>query len=153
MWIKQKSKLNLFNIKAIESLQKIWTKPLNSYGLILASKWWSTGGQKALGFHQKDLHLCSEDEWKSWGFGTTWGWVNDDRIFIFGWTNSLMNLSWFSNVNRIYFDLNEINSFKCFHMKHIFPQSCLHGTVLWTICIWAVIWARSDLNQISSYIY
>ncbi len=20
------------------------------------------------------------------GFGTTWGWVNDDRIFIFGWT-------------------------------------------------------------------
>ncbi len=22
----------------------------------------------------------------SYRFGTTWGWVNDDRIFIFGWT-------------------------------------------------------------------
>jgi len=32
-------------------------------------------GQKALWFHQKDLHLCPEDEWKSYGFGTTWGWA------------------------------------------------------------------------------
>jgi len=23
-------------------------------------------GQKALRFHQKDHHLCFEDEWKSW---------------------------------------------------------------------------------------
>jgi len=31
-------------------------------------------GQKALRFHQKDLHLCSEDEQKSYGFGTTCGY-------------------------------------------------------------------------------
>ncbi len=37
-------------------------------------------------FHQKYLNLCSEDEWRSYGFGTTWGWVINDRIFIFGWT-------------------------------------------------------------------
>ncbi len=42
--------------------------------------------QKALGFHQKYLNLCSEDEQRSYGFGTTWGWVINDRIFIFGWT-------------------------------------------------------------------
>ncbi len=41
-------------------------------------------GQKALGFHQKYLNLSSEDERRSYGFGTTGRW--DDRIFIFGWT-------------------------------------------------------------------
>ncbi len=33
----------------------------------------SIQGQKALRFPQKYLHLCSEDEWRSYGFGTTWG--------------------------------------------------------------------------------
>ncbi len=30
----------------------------------------SLEGQKALGFHQKYLNLCSEDEQRSFGFGT-----------------------------------------------------------------------------------
>ncbi len=34
---------------------------------------------------KKNLNLCFEDERRSYGFGTTWRWVND-RIFIFGWT-------------------------------------------------------------------
>ncbi len=48
----------------------------------------SMQGQKALSyfFIKKYLNLCSEDEWMSYGFGTTWGWVINDRIFIFGWT-------------------------------------------------------------------
>ncbi len=37
-------------------------------------------GQKALRFHLKYLHLCSEDEQRSCGFETTWGWVINDRI-------------------------------------------------------------------------
>ncbi len=44
----------------------------------------STEGQRALGFHQKDLHLCSEEEWRSYGFRTTWECVTNDRISIFG---------------------------------------------------------------------
>ncbi len=36
-----------------------------------------------------DLNLCCEDEWRSYRFGTTWGWVINDRIFIFGRTNPL----------------------------------------------------------------
>ncbi len=32
------------------------------------------------------LPLCSVEHRHSYRFGTTWGWVNDDRIFIFGWT-------------------------------------------------------------------
>ncbi len=46
----------------------------------------SMQGQRALGFHQKYLNLCSKHEQKSYGFGTTWGWVINDRIFIF-WVN------------------------------------------------------------------
>ncbi len=44
---------------------------------------------RALRFNQKCLNLCSNNERKSYGFGTTWGWVIKDRIFIFGWTNPL----------------------------------------------------------------
>ncbi len=39
-------------------------------------------GQKALGFHQKYLNLCSEDERRSYRVGRTWGWLINDRIFI-----------------------------------------------------------------------
>ncbi len=46
-------------------------------------------GQRALRFYQNYLNLCSEDERRSYGFGTTWGWVINDRLFIFRWTNPL----------------------------------------------------------------
>ncbi len=36
--------------------------------------------------HQKYLNLCSEDERRSYRFGTTRGWVINDRTIIFGWT-------------------------------------------------------------------
>ncbi len=52
-----------------------------------------TQNQKALRFHQKYLNLCSEDERRSYGFGTTWGWVINDWIFIFGWTTPLSEFS------------------------------------------------------------
>ncbi len=52
----------------------------------------SMQGQKALGIHQKYLNLCSEDEQRSYRFGTTWGWVINDSIFIFGWTIPLNKL-------------------------------------------------------------
>ncbi len=34
----------------------------------------------------KYLPVCSAEQTHSYRFGTTLGWVNDDRIFIFGWT-------------------------------------------------------------------
>ncbi len=34
----------------------------------------------------KYLPLCSAEQRHSYRFGTTWGWVNDDRINIFGWS-------------------------------------------------------------------
>ncbi len=47
---------------------------------------------RKLGFYQKYLNLCSEDEQRSYGFGATWGRVVNDRIFIFGWTIPLSSL-------------------------------------------------------------
>ncbi len=49
----------------------------------------SMEAQIALRFHKKYLNLCFEDEQRFYGFGTTWGWVIDDIIFILGWTNPL----------------------------------------------------------------
>ncbi len=41
------------------------------------------------------LPLCSAEQRHSYRFGTTWGWVNDERIFIFGWTVPLsINETW-----------------------------------------------------------
>jgi len=37
-------------------------------------------GQKTLRLNLKYLKLCSEDEQKSYGLGTTWGWVINDII-------------------------------------------------------------------------
>ncbi len=62
----------------------------------------SMQGQKALGFHQKHLNLCSKDEHKSYGFGTTWGWVINDRIFIF-WVNYPFNITLYKTVEWEFF--------------------------------------------------
>lgn len=35
-------------------------------------------GQRALAFHQKYLNLCA-DKLRTLGFGTTWGWVFNDK--------------------------------------------------------------------------
>ncbi len=43
----------------------------------------SMEGQKAIGFHQKYLNLCYKDEQRSYGFGTKWEWVINDRITFF----------------------------------------------------------------------
>ncbi len=61
----------------------------------------SMEGQRALGFHQKYLNFCSEDEWRSYGFGTTWGGVINDRVFIFGWTIPLTKVALLKTFPRV----------------------------------------------------
>ncbi len=39
----------------------------------------------------KYLLLCPAEHRNSYRFGTTWGWVYDDSILIFGWTIPLMS--------------------------------------------------------------
>ncbi len=38
----------------------------------------------------KYLPLCSAEQIHSYRLGTTWGWVNDDTIVLFGWTIPLI---------------------------------------------------------------
>ncbi len=54
----------------------------------------SMQGQKLHRFHQKYPNLCSEDDRRSYWFGTTWGWVINDRIFLFGWIIPLIIYVW-----------------------------------------------------------
>ncbi len=72
-------------------------------------------GHKALGFHTKYLNLCSKDERRSYGFGTTWGWVINGRIKIFGWT---IPLSTFLQENTFPVFLLQIFTFNslCFYL-------------------------------------
>ncbi len=46
------------------------------------------------------LPLCSAEQTHSYRFGNTWGWVNYDRIFIFGWTIPLSVLMLWSQSIR-----------------------------------------------------
>ncbi len=61
----------------------------------------------------KYLPLCSAEQRHSYRFGTTWGWVNDDRIFIFGLTIHL----------RI--DIGSSEQFKI--KKSALPIQCPHS--------------------------
>jgi len=46
----------------------------------------------------KYLPLCIAEQINTKRFGTTWGRVNTDRIFIFGWTNPLKTCFCFYNL-------------------------------------------------------
>jgi len=95
-WIKLLFLFCLCTQKVFSSLHNITVEPLilTIFSLLF---WNSKGtmtllpvcGSDTLGFHQKYLNLCSEDERRSYRYGTTWGWVINDRNFIFGWTKYL----------------------------------------------------------------
>jgi len=54
-------------------------------------------GQNALGLNLKYLKLSSEDERRSYGLGTTWGWVVND---IQSWESSLSLMT--SRVGKVH---------------------------------------------------
>jgi len=68
-------------------------------------------GQKALRYHQKYFY---------YGFGTKWGWVINDRIFIFGWTIPLNcnNISQYSCFYCIFDQTDALVNIRDFFQKH-----------------------------------
>ncbi len=90
-----------FAQKLFWCLHKITVEPLMLHGLFYQSPCYVSGhgnfsvvllsmeGLRVLRFKQKHLNLCSDNERRSYGFGTTSGWVIYDNIFIFGQTNPL----------------------------------------------------------------
>ncbi len=109
-------------------------------------------GSESSRISSKYLNLCSEDERRSCGFGTTWGWVINDRIYIFGWTIPLkcihagqINQATFTCVHN---PTKDSAIYVCLH-AHALPQiilycssaSCLtHNVSLCTctVCMWSI---------------
>ncbi len=67
-----------------------WTQRKIFWRMRETEQFWIIGASKQPDYKlsSKYLPLCSEQT-HSYRFGSTWGRVNDDRIFIFGWTVSL----------------------------------------------------------------
>ncbi len=62
----------------------------------------------------KNLNLCFKNELRSYGFGITWGWLNDDRIFIFVWTIPLTAYVWGTvSPNSCTFQSIQLHSYGC----------------------------------------
>ncbi len=59
--------------------------------------------QKLVGYKHssKRLLLCSVEDRNASRFGMAWGWVNDNRILIFGWTIPLRPLCSISPLYRL----------------------------------------------------
>ncbi len=75
------------------------------------------GGLKALGFNQKYLHLCSEDERRFLGFGTTWGWVINDNFHF--WVNfNLMKNPCFKAPLDLSCDIDYIDILSVAHVEN-----------------------------------
>ncbi len=78
----------------------------------------------------KYLPLCSAEQRHSFRFGTTWGWVNDDSIFIFGWTIPLSRTGIFcSNSQKLYG-----SKFPIFFMPNII-RILSKDHVSWRYCV------------------
>ncbi len=104
----------------------------------------------------------TETLWKSMGtnnylVGTEWGWVNDDNIFIFGWTIPLTLLLeqaalTFSSKEKIVFLIGDISFSGSGLMRtliqagHGWPHSSTHSSPLKTM-----IWGPGSVEVTSSY--
>ncbi len=105
----------------------------------------SMEGQRALRFHQKYLNLCSEDEQRSCGFGTTQG-------LIFRWT---IPLSVWRQVFAS-FSLWEVPIKMCFldNGDQTFVRRCQRfasGGLSYTVVVFLCLWSGYDKRHQGSF--
>ncbi len=104
----------------------------------------SMEGQKALEFHQKYLHLCSEDERRSYCFRIAWGWeINDNVDF---WVNYPLS------VQIVFGAIASHLCRHCFHLSHDWTYSLNLGEQTMAMdsgsSIWYEQWVcRSTLDR------
>ncbi len=102
-------------------------------------------GQKALRFHQTYLNLCSEDKLRFYGFGTTWEWVINDRIYIFGWTIPL-RLFWnrdrFGNLSQTFWQ----------RKKHLLSYGRAFFFILSWVCLYKTCWHSSCWQEVAKWL-
>ncbi len=81
----------------------------------------------------KYVPLCSAEQRNSYRIGTTWGWVNDDRIFIFGWTIPLSLLVFQRQKIQDIFDIDHVivcTGGKLFYLKSYWIHQVLFLSAL-----------------------
>ncbi len=66
----------------LTAMSQVWWK-WNLFATVKGTKSVNTFGQEQLPRFAKNVLLCSIEKTMPYGFGTTWGWVNNGRIFIF----------------------------------------------------------------------
>ncbi len=93
--------------------------------------------QKALRFRQKYLNLSSENEQRSYSFGTTWGWVINDRIFIFGWTIPWKRLKPRYTSNEVHFEFVSA-------VRNSSPKQTFWGSSFWLLNTFELPLVRGD---------
>jgi len=72
-----------FNLKGYSIDWNDWNQTVVWHHWLIIEK---KKGCQSSNHSSKYLPLCSSEERKSYWFATTWGWGNDDIIFMFGWS-------------------------------------------------------------------
>ncbi len=83
---------------------------------------WKSLGTNCLVTHSSKWHLCSTEERNSFRFKTTWEWINDDRIFIFGRTIPLMLIKHKEKCRSLL--LTEKLKYSCFNKNQCIIDVC-----------------------------
>ncbi len=66
----------------LTAMSQVWWKR-NLFATVKGTKSVNTFGQEQLPRSAENVLLCSIEKTMPYGFGTTWGWVNNGRIVIF----------------------------------------------------------------------
>ncbi len=83
----------------------------------------SMQGQKDLGFHKKYLKSCTEDEWRSYGFGMTRGWVINNRSFLIIFGRTILS----SDVKAT------VHNFFVQNLLHLYNKRVHHESIFQTV--------------------
>ncbi len=113
------------------------------------------GAPKQPGYKRssKYLPLCSTEQRNSYRFGTNWGWVNDDRMFNFGWTipSSLLAHVMMSSTTSVFLlrHLLEFcfSFFKTKNNNYNWGNTDVFSLVGWNMNIYLVSFNRSPFFQ------
>ncbi len=92
----------------------------------------------------KYLPLCSTEQRNSYRFGSTWGWVNDYRIFIFGWTIPLSSCTLAMGSNSVQCHVQDKHT----EVHTQFRESCCETHDWSKTSRYSCIWVMTALQKI-----
>ncbi len=86
--------------------------------------------------------LCLAEQRHSYRFGTTWGWVNDDLIFIFGWIISLTPNSLYTSPDPVLHLMSDFLMYFSHHGLQQISKALMTGFIY--------IWSHVSIQASSS---